>query len=298
MAKISVVIDTYNKEKDLPRCLDSIKGFADEIVVCDESSSDDTVKIAKEYGATVITHKTVPYVELIRNFEISKATGDWILVLDPDEEVSKTLASEIVKIVKKPQADYYRIPRKNMIFGKWMKHSRWWPDFNIRLFKKGHVSWNEMIHSVPLTTGKGLDLPDNEELAIIHHHYETVEQFIERMNRYTSAQAATKIVAGYKFNWKDLIQKPAGEFFSRYFFGQGYKDGAHGLALALLQAFSELVVYLKVWQSLKFKAEDPKLGEVIGLMRESEKDLHFWQADANLQETGNFIYRIKKKLRV
>ncbi len=298
MAKISVVVDAYNKEKDLPRCLNSVKGLADEILVCDEESTDNTVGIAKAYGARVVTHKTVPYVELIRNFEVSKASGDWILVLDPDEEVPKTLATHLLKVVKTPKADYYRLPRKNMIFGKWMRYSRWWPDYNIRFFKKGKVSWSEEIHAVPITLGKGADMPEKEELAIVHHHYDSIEQYIERMNRYTLAQAEMKIGAGYKFTWSDLIRKPAAEFLSRYFSGQGYKDGVHGLALSLLQAFSELVLYLKVWQKEKFRQEDPGAKEVVATMTKEGKELRYWQADAMLRETGNIFYRIRRKLKI
>lgn len=298
MAKISVVVDTYNKERDLPRCLESVRDLASEVIVCDESSTDKTVEIARKYGAKVITHETVPYVELIRNFEISKASGDWVLVLDPDEEISKTLANHILKIIKTSDADYYRIPRKNMVFGKWLKHSRWWPDYNIRLFKKGHVSWNEEIHSVPMTVGKGADFPEKENLAIIHHHYETIEQYLDRMNRYTSAQAADKINEDYKFSWVDLIKKPVSEFNSRYFFGHGYKDGIHGLVLSLLQGFSELMLYLKIWQAEKFGPENIAVKEVVKVMRQGEKEMHYWQADALLKETGNLFYRIKRKLRI
>ena len=127
-----------------------------------------------------------------------------------------------------------------------MKYSRWWPDYNIRLFKKGSVSWNEVIHAVPMTQGIGGELEAKEELSIVHHHYDSVEQYVERMNRYTSRHAELRVKEGYKLVWKDLIVKPANEFFSRYFFGEGYKDGLHGIALSFLQAFSELVLYLKI----------------------------------------------------
>lgn len=298
MTKISVVIDTYNKEKDLPRCLASVKNFADEIVVCDENSTDKTVEIARKFGAKIITHKTVPYVELIRNFEVSKATGEWILVLDPDEEVPASLAKELKKIVNKPKADYFRLPRKNMVFGKWLRHSRWWPDYNIRFFKNGHVSWSEEIHVVPLTTGQGTDIPDEEQFAITHHHYESIEQYIERMNRYTSAQSQKLTTEDYKFVWTDLFRKPVGEFLSRYFFGQGYKDGVHGLAVSLLQAFSELVVYLKVWQIGNFIDKDIPLKEIIGQIKKEGKEINYWQSDAMLRETGNPIYRVRRKLKI
>lgn len=298
MKRISVVINTLNEAKNLPRAIASVKNLADEIVVVDMESDDGTSDIAKKLGARVFSHKRVGYVEPARNFAISKATGDWIFILDADEEVGPELNKLLKRTVEKPKADYYRVPRKNMIFGKWMKHSRWWPDNNIRLFKKGHVSWNEVIHSVPITTGKGADFPEKEQNSITHYHYETIEQYIERMNRYTTVNAKTRIKEGYKFSWKDLVVRPAQEFFSRYFFGQGYKDGVHGLASSMLQAFSELSVYLKIWQSEKFKDENIGSKNIIELMRSQEKELHYWQSDALLRETGNQLYRIKRKLKI
>lgn len=295
---ISVVINAQNAETDLPRAISSVKSFADEIVVVNQGSTDGTREIAKKLGAKVYEHKSVEYVELARNFAISKATCEWILILDPDEEIPETLAKKIKKIVASPEADYYRIPRKNIVFGKWLRYSRWWPDYNIRLFKKGTVSWNEVIHAVPMTQGKGGEIKDDEGLAIVHNHYVTIEQYIERMNRYTTQQAKTKIAEGYKFSWKDVIVRPMGEFLSRYFYGQGYKDGVHGLSLATLQAFSELTVYLKVWQDQKFEEKDIQLNEINSLLRKQESDLHYWQGDARYKESGKFTDRIKRKLRI
>lgn len=297
MGKISVVINTLNEEKNLPRALASVKSFADEIVVVDMKSDDKTVEIAKKVGAKVYQHKRIGYVEPARNYAISKATGEWILILDADEQAPKTLIRELKKIVQKPKADYYRLPRKNIIFGRWIKHSRWWPDYNIRFFRKGFVSWSEIIHSVPITQGKGLDLQAREDLAIIHYHYDSIEQFVERMNRYTNEHAKLR-VKDYKFKWQDLIKKPTEEFLGRYFSGEGYKDGIHGLALAGLQAFSELVLYLKIWQKEGFKEEKIQIREVVEAMKDAETDVHYWQADVLLKQGGRVIQRIKRKFRL
>jgi len=276
----------------------SVKGLADEIVVIDMESDDGTPEIAKKLGAKVFRHKRLNYVEPSRNFGISKTTGDWILILDPDEEVPPKLAKKIKEIISKGSHDYYRVPRKNMIFGSWLKYSRWWPDYNIRLFKKGMVSWNEIIHAVPMTQGVAGEIQAEEDLAIIHHHYDSIEQYIERMNRYTSQQAKIKLSENYSFSWRDLISHPMDEFLSRYFFGQGYKDGVHGLAVSLLQGFSELTLYLKIWQAEKFKEEDIKIGDIVSEMSIKEKDLHFWQNDAMYKETGNLTARIKRKFKI
>lgn len=298
MAKLSVVINAQNAEKDLPRALTSVKNLADEIVVVDQGSTDGTSKIAKEFGAKIYKHEPVKYVELTRNFAILKATGDWILILDPDEEIGKELASEIKKVIKADKADYYRIPRKNIIFGKWIRHTLWWPDYQTRLFKKGKVSWSEVIHSVPITMDRGADIKAEEGLAIIHHNYSSVEEYLEKLNRYTSVQADILVKDNYTFSWRDLIAKPFKEFIVRYFTGEGYKDGLHGLALSFLQAFSELVVYAKVWQAGKFTKEDVDVKSVLSEMRSKEKELHYWQNDASFKESGKLTDRIKRKLRI
>jgi len=298
VTKISVVINTLNEENNLPRALASVKKFADEIIVVDMKSDDSTVDIAKKAGAKVYEYKRMGYVEPARNFAIGKATGKWILIIDADEQLPKNLAKKLKEIVKNPSANYYRLPRKNLIFGKWVKHSRWWPDHNIRFFQKEFVSWSEIIHSVPMTQGKGLDLPAREDLAIIHNNYESIEQYIERMNRYTTLQAKGLVDDGYKFSWKDVIVKPTSEFLSRYFAGEGYKDGIHGLALALLQAFSELTLYLKVWQSEKFEEKEISVERVIKTMKKQESDLHYWQADTLLKGGGGVLQKIKRKLKI
>ncbi|HBL51760.1 MAG: hypothetical protein A3D24_01700 [Candidatus Blackburnbacteria bacterium RIFCSPHIGHO2_02_FULL_39_13] len=298
MGKISVVINTRNEEENLPRAIASIKNFAGEIVVVDMESTDRTVEIAKKAGAKVYSHKPTGIVEPARNFAIKKAKGDWILILDADEEITKELADKLKEIVSdENSADYYRIPRKNIIFGKWIKHARWWPDYNTRFFKKGKVVWSEIIHSVPETHGKGLDLQDSEDIALLHNNYKSIDQYISRMNVYTSEQA--KLVnKDYTFLWSDLIKKPVGEFLSRYFAGQGYKDGVHGLVLCMLQAFSEFVLYLKVWQAQKFEEQSVKLPDLVSAVKDVGSELHYWQADALVRESGGILQRVKRKFKL
>jgi len=275
-SKISVVINTLNEAGSLPRAISSVKGLADEIIVCDMESDDNTGGVAKKLGAKVFTHKRLDYVEPARNFAISKAQGEWILILDVDEEIPSGLIKKLKEIVKTSQNDYYRIPRKNIIFGKWMKHTRWWPDYNIRFFKKGMVSWNEVIHAVPMTQGLGADIPDKEEYALVHHNYEDIDQYIERMNRYTKVQSQELMKNGYVFAWQDLITKPLNEFLSRYFAGEGYKDGIHGLTVSLLQALSELTLYSKVWQKQGFKEGEIKKNEISTELNRGIHDLKWW----------------------
>lgn len=299
-SKLSVVINTLNEEKNIARAINSIKDLADEIVVVDMKSDDKTAEIAKKLGADVYEHQRTNYVEPARNFAISKTTGDWVLILDADETVSHTLLKKIRKILKESKAHYYRIPRKNIIFGKWMKYSRWWPDYNIRLFRKGYVSWGDEIHSIPITTGVGADLKPLEKHALNHYHYSSLEQFIDRMNRYTSIQAKNKLKENYKFSWQDLISKPSNEFFSRFYFGKGYKDGLHGIAMAGLQAFSELVLYLKIWQLQGFEKQNLDMREVLSEQSKVVRDFNYWKADTKVrQQIGiSIVEKIKRKFRL
>jgi (heptosyl)LPS beta-1,4-glucosyltransferase len=276
VGKISVVINTLNSGDDISKAILSVKSLADEVVVVDMESSDGTPEIAKKLGAKVYSHKKEKYVELVRNFMVSKAAGDWILILDPDEEMPTKLSSKLKEIVKKPEADYFRIPRKNIIFGKWIKHTNWWPDFQIRFFRKGMVSWNEVIHSVPMTQGKGIDLPDKEDYALVHDNYKSISQYLEKMLRYTDAQRDNLLGGGYVFSWKDLIKKPLNEFINRFFESEGYKDGIHGLALSLLQSFSELVLYLKVWEKQGFSEKNLEKKELKTEFNNSIADFKWW----------------------
>lgn len=281
---ISVVINTRNEEKNIKRCLDSVK-WADEIVVVDMKSTDKTVALARKYGAKTFTHRYTRYVEPVRNFAISKATGDWILILDADEVIPLSLAKALKKLAKSPKGhSFFRLPRKNIIFGKWVKHSRWWPDLIIRFFKKGAVTWSDKIHSIPLTRGEGKDLEAKETNAIIHYHYESISQYLERLNRYTDIQLQELIDEKYQFQWQDLIKKPIGEFLSRFFAGEGHKDGVHGLVIALLQAFSEFVLYLKVWEKGGFREE--KLENFDLEIKQAIYELNYWRKQKKAQEMG------------
>lgn len=306
--KVSVVINTLNEEKHIEDVIKSVKQIADEIVVVDMKSIDSTRTIAKKLGAKVYEHERMGYVEPARNFAISKANGKWVFIIDADERAPLSLLKVLKKISKGDfddldskgisKADYYRIPRKNYVFDKALKHSRWWPDYNIRFFRKGYVDWSELIHSVPLTVGDGADLPPEEDYALKHLHYETVEQFIERMNRYTTMQAKNLFDEGKKFVWRDLVVKPSNEFLSRYYQGEGYRDGVHGLALASLQAFSELVLYLKLWQLSKFKKQQITVSEVIDTHKKVMKDMNYWHADVRVRLGEGFLQKARRKLKI
>lgn len=290
MKKISVVVNTYNEENNLNRCLESVRRLGGELVIVDMHSTDKTVEIAKKFGAKVFEHEYFGLVEPARNFALRCAQGKHILIIDADEELPAGLAKTLEKIAKEDKIDYVVIPRKNVIFGKWLKYSRWWPDYNVRFFKKGKVKWGEKIHSIPETIGEGIDLEAKEENAILHHNYSSIGQYLERNNRYSEIMAKELVAEGYQFSLTDLIKKPTDEFLSRYFAGEGYKDEIHGLILALLQGFVEFLTYAKVWEKQGFKEE--KIDLFPELVDKSINDFNYW-----LAKTSNFGKKLQLKIK-
>lgn len=299
--KISAVVNTRNEEANIAECLQTLS-FCSEIVVVDMESEDKTVQIAKDYTHKIFTHKNMDYVEPARNFAIKKAVGDWILIVDADERISKDLAKALQKIASEGEFDFVRVPRKNFIFGQWLQYSRWWPDYNVRFFKKGTVNWQDEIHSVPITIGKGLNLEAQSALAIEHIHYKSIDEYLLRTIRYANQQAKELISSGYKFEPTDIITKPISEFNSRYFAGEGYKDGLHGLVISLLQFFAILLVYLKVWEKDGYRPVKHAtfLKQWQDSFADKFKEIRFWYLTTLIEnsasKTSSFFLKIKRRL--
>lgn len=245
---ISVIINVRNEAENLKKCLSSLKKLPCEIIIVDMHSTDNSVEVAKSFNAKIFPYRYCKVVEPARNFGISKSSGKWVLILDPDEYINKTLRKELLKITKRSDIDYVKIPRKNIIFGKWLRHCNCWPDYLIRFFKKGSISWKKEIHSQPQTKGNGLSLLDSEKLAIRHQNYVTITQYLQRTIRYSDVQAGELEESQYKLKISDFLLRPTQEFNSRFFFAEGYKDGLHGLIFCLLQSFSVLLIYIRLWE--------------------------------------------------
>ena len=298
--RISAVVNTINESENIFDCLKSLS-FCDEIVVVDMDSMDNTKEIAKQFTDRIYDHKAIGYVEPARNFAIKKALGEWILIVDADERVPRTLAAKLIEIADQNEIDFVRISRKNLLFGHWLQHSRWWPDYNVRFFKKGSVEWQDEIHSVPITYGTGVNLEAETGLALEHHHYRTIDEYFLRALRYSNQQSKELINSGYKFDPADLIKKPTGEFLSRFFAGEGYRDGLHGLIVALLQFFSILLIYLKVWQAEGSKPVNERVFTPIwqtGFM-EKFKEFRYWFLTSKIQNSktkGSFFLKLQRRL--
>ena len=295
---ISAVLVVKNEEKRLARALKSLK-FVDEIVVFDMLSTDHTQAVAKKFTDQVFsTPEDFGYVEPARNLAVSKAKGEWILVLDADEEVPKSLADKIKDLIKANDTDVFFLPRKNLIFNKAIKHSGWWPDYQARLFKKGMVEWQVGVHRQPDIKGQAEYLPAKADWAIIHHNYETVEDFVERSQKYTSLQAKER--KNLKtISTEDLIQAFNSEFLRRFFLKKAYQDGMHGLALSLLQSNYELLIKLKQWQAQDFPEEQLNNQQLIKLLKTQRAEFDYWLTDLAISEAGwgrKLFLKLKRKI--
>lgn len=301
---ISAVLIVKNEEKSLARALKSLN-FVDEIIVFDMYSTDQTQKIAKKFTDKIFsTPKDFGYVEPARNLALSKATGDWILVLDADEEVPKSLARKIQDLIKVKDEvkdiNAYFLPRKNLIFKKAIKHSGWWPDYQVRLFKKGTVEWQSEIHSQPDIKGRAEYLTAKEDWAIIHHNYRDVEDFVERSQKYTSLQAQER-TAHKTITSQDLLEAFNAEFLRRFFLKKAHQDGMHGLALSLLQSNYELLIKLKQWQAQGFPEEQLSSKALIKMLKAQRADFNYWLTDLEIAEAGfwrKICLKIKRKLKI
>lgn len=297
---LSAVIVAWNEGLRIEKCINSLKNLCDEVVVVvDEATTDNTLEIAKKLKATTYMHPHTGIVEPMRNFALSKAKGEWILLLDADESISTELSKKIKEIITRKEVDFVKIPRKNIIFNKWIKSSHWWPDYVYRLFRKGSVVWSEDIHSVPKTTGNGIELEPIESNSITHDNYQKISQFVNRLNRYTDFQSQLLITKNTPVEWTDLIIKPNREFLNQFFARQGYKDGVHGLALSLLQSFSELVVYLKVWESRNFPEQSVNVKEVVSEFKKSYHEIKWWEKEIeiiNSKGMKTLIHKAARKL--
>lgn len=300
MAKLCVVIMAFNEEKKIVGCLESIKEIADEIVVVDNSSTDATARIAKKYTQNVYTQKNDPEkIDLQKNFGFSKATGEWILSLDADERVTPELAKEIKVVINGPSvASGYWIPRRNLIFGKWIQYTGWYPDNQLRLFKKGKGRYtSEHVHEHLSIEGS----IGNLQQPLVHEHYTTVSEFISKMMVYAPNEAKNKVAKGYQFSYLDAIRFPSREFISRFFAREGYKDGLHGLVLSLLMAFYHEVIFIFLWEKEKYVevSQDKFMKDVKKESVHIGRELAYWFTTESLKAAHGiekFTLKIKRKL--
>lgn len=252
MQSLSVVFSVHNEEKLFEEALKSVKNLADEIIVVDNESTDKTVQIAKKYTKNIYEHKNTPNsLNLTKNYGFSKSKSDWILSLDADERVSPDLTKEIFSVLNAQRSAFnapigYWFPRKNKIFGKWLTGGIWWPDYQLRLFKNGCGKFPAK-HNHEFLTVEGNTAYLNNPLE--HYSYTSIVQYVEKFTyTYLENEVDNQIAAGKKVYWFDAIRMPSSDFVINFFVRQGYKDGLHGLILAMLQTFYMFLVFARIWE--------------------------------------------------
>lgn len=295
---LSVVISAYNEERNIKDCLSSVS-FADEIIVINNSSTDNTEEIARKFTKNIIHQKNDPQrIDLQKNIGFEKATKDWILSLDADERIPKELAKEIQELLSRDRFEEiaFEIPRKNIIFGKWIEHSLWWPDYQLRLFQKGKGKFvSTTVHKTITVDGKIGKLRE----PMTHENYTSVTQYVQKMDQiYAENEAATLVKSGKHLRALDALAMPAHDFLKTFFLQRGYKDGLHGLVLSLLQALYALLVFAKVWERQGFKEENSPnfLHEVWLEMKKLSKEFHYWYLTESIGESKDAIKKMYLKL--
>jgi glycosyltransferase involved in cell wall biosynthesis len=243
---LSVCIITLNEETNIARTLDSVREIAREIIVVDCGSTDKTVAIAEARGAKVSLEAWKGFAAQ-KNSAIAKASGDWVLSLDADEELSPALAESISTALRTPAPiDGYIMNRRNLYLGRWLKHGGFYPDSKLRLVRRELAQFepravHESMRKVPRTSRLQGDL--------VHHAYPTIEDFIEHANRYSSLGAEVIVAEGRGgFSILNIVFRPIARFLYAYVIRLGFLDGREGLVVHLTNAFYVSWKYAKAWE--------------------------------------------------
>ena len=240
--RLSVVLITRDEEPRIGATLDSV-AFADERIVLDHGSRDRTCEIAAARGAHVHQAQDWPGFGPQKNRAIALATGDWILALDADEQVSPDLAEEIRRAVREPQADVYALPRLSRFCGRYMLHSGWWPDRVPRLFRRGKARYSDdHVHERLLFEGVSARL----HAPLLHDTHRSFEHALQKMNHYTSLSADEAWAHGKRSGILRGITRAFWSFLRTYILRRGFLDGREGLLLALMVAEHTLYKHVKL----------------------------------------------------
>ena len=245
---ISLIVIARNEEQKLPDCLSSCAGCVSEIIVGDMGSTDSTAEIARSFGAAVYEVAQTGYVEPARAAICAKASQPWTLVLDADERMVPALFERIAEWIRDDTLNGVRLPRKNILFGRWLRHSGYWPEAHLRLFRTGTVTWPSDVHTEARVEGRVMKAPADPDASVIHLNYDTIAQWFEKANRYTTFELEAPRHRNRPFRRRDLLLAPSSHFVRRYILRRGFMDGRQGLWVAVLMATYGLQLELKRWE--------------------------------------------------
>lgn len=242
--KISALILTNNEEKMIGNCLSQLD-FVDEIIILDQDSADKTVEIAKQHTKQIYTTKFAAF-DKNRNLLANFAKGDWLLYLDADERLSQDLIAEIKNATRKNHYAAYLFPRKNIIFGKWLRHGGWWPDYVPRLIRRSQlVGWEGKVHETPKIQGQ----VGYFKTPLVHFTGRNLSQMLKKSIKWAKIEAELYNRANLP---KVSILKATKAFFfefsRRYFIKMGFLDGQAGLIESIYQAFHQTIVLVYLWE--------------------------------------------------
>lgn len=242
---ISVVINTYNAERHLETVLKSVSGF-DEVVVCDMESTDKTIEIARRYGCRIVTFQRgdVTIVEPARQFAISQATHEWVLVVDADEIVPDALRAYLYKFIERSDSPAgLFIPRKNYFMGRFM-HCHY-PDHILRFMKRDGVQWPPTVHSIPQVDGPVERIPAKRmDLAFEHLANDSVSDIIRKTDQYTNNELDKK--RGKRYGIVAFFWRPFFRWFKAYVMKGGFRDGLPGFIRACLEGHYQFIMLSKM----------------------------------------------------
>jgi glycosyltransferase involved in cell wall biosynthesis len=238
---LTVAIITRNAGAQLGPCLASA-GFADEVLVLDSGSTDDTVELAKRHGARVESREWLGFGRQ-KQLAVSLARNDWVLCLDSDERVSEALAGSIREAMTARRYHAYRMPRRNRFLGRWLAHGEGYPDWSLRLFHRAHASWsNDEVHEAVLTTTEVGRLTGD----LLHESADDVATYIAKQNRYTTLHAQALFGQGVRAGYWRLLASPLARFVKFYFLRLGLLDGGPGFAHIAIGCNNAFLKYLKL----------------------------------------------------
>ncbi len=249
MEKLSVVIITFNEERNIERCLKSVSKIADEIIVLDSYSTDATEKICKKYDVIFRQHKFDGHIQQ-KNRAVELATNNFVFSLDADEAPNETLISEISTIKENFEYDAYQFNRLTNYCGKWIKHSGWYPDKKLRIWNKNKGKWGgENPHDqVVMENGTTLSYLKGD---LLHYSYYSIHQHIAQINSFTEIGAAEAFKKGKNSNLAIIITKGIWKFIRDYFINLGILDGYYGFVICSLSAYATFIKYLKLRELIK-----------------------------------------------
>jgi len=242
---ISLTVITYNEEENIKDLIINVDDIVDEIIVVDSYSEDNTVKIAKANGAKVFKKKWIDFATQ-KQFALEKATQNYVLTLDADERLSEELKKNILRIKNNiSNSDGYLIKRKAFYMGRWIKHSGWYPDLKVRLFRKDKSNWEgDFVHERLVLSGKKEKLKGD----VLHYPYEDLSEHIGKINRYAYLSAKKLKQKGKNFNFLKLSLSPIFRFFRHYVLKLGFLDGFQGFIIAVLSSYYVFLKYLYLWE--------------------------------------------------